>query len=217
MQKRPHAFDTLYTQMIAAGEAGGILDTILQRLSTYIEKQAKLKSQVRAAMVYPIAVLSIAAIVVFVILWQAVPTFTVLFEGLGAELPLATRIVIWASKTLIVAVPFLLGAFVGASYALRRYYATTAGRLRIDGLLLKTPILGKIFRKIAVARFCRTLGTLISSGVPILDGLDITAKTAGNAVIERAILAVRIAHRARRDDRRAAQGHRRVSARWWRR
>ena len=191
MQKRPHAFDTLYTHMVAAGEAGGILDTILQRLSTYIEKQAKLKSQVQSAMIYPIAVLSIAAIVVFVILWKVIPTFTMLFAGLGAQLPLPTRIVIWASKALIVAMPFLIGFAVLAGWLFKRYYSTPNGRMRIDGMLLKMPLLGKIFRKIAVARFCRTLGTLTSSGVPILDGLDITAKTAGNAVIEAAIILVR--------------------------
>ena len=191
MAKRPNAFDTLYTQMVASGEAGGILDTIPQRLSTYIEKQAKLKAQVRAAMIYPISVLSIAGIVVFVILWKAVPTFTTLFAGLGAELPLATRVVIWASKALIFAIPFLCAGVPTVSYLLRRYYGTKGGRMRIDNMLLKTPILGKIFRKIAVARFCRTLSTLMASGVPILDGLDITARTAGNAVIELAISVVR--------------------------
>ena len=191
MQKRPHAFDALYTHMVAAGEAGGILDTILQRLSTYIEKQAKIKSQVRAAMIYPTAVLSIAAIVVFVILWKVIPTFTLLFEGLNATLPLATRIVISASKGLIFAMPFLIAGFLIVSYSLKRYYDTPDGRMRIDGMMLRAPLVGKIFRKIAVARFCRTLGTLTSSGVPILDGLDITAKTAGNAVIESAIRMVR--------------------------
>jgi type IV pilus assembly protein PilC len=142
-------------------------------------------------MIYPIAVLSIAAIVVFVILWKVIPTFTTLFEGLNAQLPLATRIVIWASKALIFAAPFLVVGFMGASYAIRRYYATPNGRMRIDNMLLRMPLIGKIFRKVAVARFCRTLGTLTSSGVPILDGLDITAKTAGNAVIESAIKVVR--------------------------
>jgi type IV pilus assembly protein PilC len=192
MQKHPYAFDALYTQMVTAGEAGGILDIILQRLATYIEAQAKLKSQVRAAMVYPVAVLSIAAIVVFVILWKAVPTFTVLFEGLGAELPLATRIVIWMSKSMILAGPLLCLAVPAGSYGIRRYYGTAAGRLRVDGLLLRAPVVGRILRKIAVARFCRTLGTLISSGVPLLEGLAITARTAGNAVIEQAIGAVRV-------------------------
>jgi type IV pilus assembly protein PilC len=191
MEKRSNAFDTLYTHMVAAGEAGGILDVILKRLSTYIEKQAKLKAQVRSAMIYPITVLSIAAIVVVIILWKVIPTFTELFNGLGAQLPLATRITIWASKKLIISMPFLIIGGVAAVYLFRRYYGTTNGRLRVDRILLKMPLVGKIFRKVAVARFCRTLSTLLGSGVPILDGLDITAKTAGNAVIEGAIRQVR--------------------------
>jgi type IV pilus assembly protein PilC len=191
LQRQPHAFDALYTQMVAAGEAGGILDTILQRLAVYIEKQAKLKSQVRSAMIYPAAVLSVAAIAVSVILWKVIPTFTLLFEGLNAELPLATRLVIWASKTLIITMPFLIGLGVGALWLFRRYYSTSGGRMLVDRLLLRLPLAGKIFGKIAVARFCRTLGTLTSSGVPILDGLDITARTAGNAVIESAVRQVR--------------------------
>jgi type IV pilus assembly protein PilC len=191
MGKRPYAFNHLFTHMVAAGEAGGILDTILKRLSAFIEKQAKLQSQVRSAMIYPIAVLSIAVIVVMVILWKVVPAFTSLFEGLGATLPLATRVVIWASKSLVVGMPFIVVGVMGISYGLRRYYGTEKGRMNIDNMLLKMPLLGKIFRKVAVARFCRTLSTLMSSGVPILDGLDITAKTSGNAVIELAIKTVR--------------------------
>jgi type IV pilus assembly protein PilC len=177
--------------MVAAGEAGGILDTILKRLSVFIEKQAKLVSQLRSAMIYPAAVLSIAAIVVIVIMVKVVPTFTTLFEGLGAELPMATRMVIWMSKKMIVFLPFMVGGVMLGAYLVRRYYRTTAGRLRIDAMLLKMPLVGKIFRKVAVARFCRTLSTLLSSGVPILDGLDITAKTSGNAIIEGAIKQVR--------------------------
>ena len=191
MSKRPYAFDALFTNMVAAGEAGGILDVILKRLSAFIEKQAKLISQVRSAMIYPIAVLSIAAIVVVVIMVKVVPTFTQLFEGLGAQLPMATQVVIWISKKTIVAMPFMVaGAFLGA-YMFRRYYQTINGRLRVDATLLRMPLLGKIFRKVAVARFCRTLSTLMSSGVPILEGLDITAKTSGNAIIENAIKQVR--------------------------
>jgi type IV pilus assembly protein PilC len=191
MAKRPHAFDQLFTHMVAAGEAGGILDLILKRLATYIEKQAKLISQVRSAMIYPVAVLSIAAIVVTIILIKVIPTFTLLFEGLGAQLPFMTRAVIWMSKKLIVALPFVAGGMLGVGYLFRRYYQTPAGRMRVDNTLLHMPLVGKIFRKVAVARFCRTLATLLSSGVPILDGLDITAKTAGNAVIEAAIRHVR--------------------------
>ena len=191
LERRGQAFDPLYTHMVAAGEAGGILDVILQRLSTYIEKQVKLRAQVRSAMMYPAVVLSIAAIVLVVILWKVVPTFTLLFAGMNAKLPLPTRVVIGMSNALIYALPFLVGGAVGLAYLFRRYYRTTLGRLRVDGILLKTPMIGKILRKVAVARFCRTLGTLISSGVPLLDGLDITAKTAGNAVIEAAVRLVR--------------------------
>jgi type IV pilus assembly protein PilC len=191
MQKRPYAFDALFSNMIAAGEAGGILDTILQRLSTFIEKQAKLVSQVRSAMIYPIAVMSIAAIVVTVIMVKVVPTFTSLFAGLNAKLPFTTLAVIWVSNKTIIALPFIIAGGVLAGFLFRRYYATTAGRLRVDAILLRLPLLGVIFRKVAVARFCRTLSTLIGSGVPILDGLDITAKTSGNAIIEGAIRTVR--------------------------
>ena len=191
MQKRPYAFDALYTNMVAAGEAGGILDTILKRLAVFIEKQAKLISQLRSAMIYPIAVLSIAVIVVMVILWKVVPTFTALFEGLNASLPLATRVVIWMSKQLVFGMPFLIAGGFVAVYMVRRYYLTEAGRMRIDAMMLRMPLIGKIVRKVAVARFCRTLSTLLSSGVPILDGLDITARTSGNAVVEQAIKQVR--------------------------
>ena len=192
MAKRPYAFDSLYSHMVAAGEAGGILDTILKRLSTFIEKQAKLTAQVKSAMIYPISVLSIALIVVLVILWKVIPTFTDLFNGLGATLPFATRLVIWLSKKVVIGMPFMIGGASLASYGMRRYYGTPDGRMRVDSILLRMPLLGKIFRKVAVARFCRTLSTLLSSGVPILDGLDITAKTAGNAVVESAIKTVRM-------------------------
>ena len=191
MQKRPYAFDGLFTNMIAAGEAGGILDVILQRLSTFIEKQAKLVSQVRSAMIYPIAVLSIAAIVVTIIMVKVVPTFTSLFEGLGAKLPFLTLAVVWVSNKTILALPFMAAGIVGGMFLFRRYYGTPAGRLRVDAILLRMPLLGTIFKKVAVARFCRTLSTLISSGVPIMDGLEITAKTSGNAIIEGAIRQVR--------------------------
>jgi type IV pilus assembly protein PilC len=191
MQKRPFAFDALYTNMVAAGEAGGILDTILKRLATFIEKQAKLISQVRSAMIYPIAVLSIAVVVVAIILWKVIPTFTALFEGLNASLPLPTRVVIWMSKKLIIGFPIAIALGVTVAYLFRRYYSTPNGRMRVDGMLLRMPLVGKILRKVAVARFCRTLATLLGSGVPILDGLDITARTSGNAVIEAAIKQVR--------------------------
>ncbi len=191
MKKHPKTFDALFTNMIAAGEAGGILDTILKRLATYIEKAVKLKSQVKSAMVYPIAVIVIATGVVGVILWQVIPTFANLFAGLGAQLPLPTRIVIGASNILVDFMPFILAGAVAIGFALKRYYATDGGRHVIDRMVLKLPVLGPIMRKIAVARFCRTLSTLIASGVPILDGLDITAKTAGNVIIEDAIQVTR--------------------------
>lgn len=191
MRKHPKAFDPLFTNMVAAGEAGGILDTILKRLATYIEKNVKLKGQVKSAMIYPIAVIVIAALVVGVILWKVIPTFAQLFEGLGAELPLPTRVVIWMSNSLVSYFPVMIGAFFVLGWAFRTYYKTEGGRRVVDGTMLKAPVLGLILRKIAVARFCRTLATLISSGVPILDGLDITARTSGNAIIEDAVMVTR--------------------------
>ena len=191
MKKHPKTFDPLFTNMIAAGEAGGILDTILKRLATYIEKAVKLKSQVQSAMIYPIAVIVIAALVVGVILWKVIPTFANLFAGLGAELPLPTRIVIALSNGLVRFMPFVLvgiGAFV---FGFRSYYASSNGRRVIDAGVLKLPVLGSLMRKIAVSRFCRTLSTLLASGVSILEALDITARTAGNAIIEEAIQTTR--------------------------
>jgi type IV pilus assembly protein PilC len=191
MRHYPRTFDALFTNMVAAGEAGGILDTILKRLATYIEKAVRLKGQVKSAMIYPAAVLFIAAGVVFVILWKVIPTFAQLFAGLGADLPLPTRIVIWLSNALVSFMPVLIGGVIALTFAVRAYYRTYRGRRVIDRGLLMAPILGMILRKVAVARFCRTLSTLISSGVPILDGLDITARTAGNAIIEDALLQTR--------------------------
>ena len=191
MRKHPKTFDPLFTNMVAAGEAGGILDTILKRLATYIEKAVKLKGQVKSAMVYPIAVIVIAGLVVGVILWKVIPTFGAMFASLGAELPMPTRIVIAMSNGLVRFGWIGLIATGAAGWAFKSYYATPRGRRVVDGAVLKMPILGTIMRKIAVARFCRTLSTLIASGVPILDGLDITARTSGNAVVEDAILSTR--------------------------
>jgi type IV pilus assembly protein PilC len=191
MRKHPKTFDPLFTNMIAAGEAGGILDTILKRLATYIEKAVKLKGQVQSAMIYPVAVIVIAGVVVGVILWKVIPTFASLFSGLGADLPLPTRIVIALSDNLVSYFPIILVAGGAAGYGFKQYYATTNGRRVIDATTLKMPVLGNIMKKIAVARFCRTLSTLISSGVPILDGLEITAKTSGNAIVEDAIMLTR--------------------------
>src|SRR5882762_5164317 len=191
MRKHPKIFNDLFTNMVAAGEAGGILDTILQRLAQYIEKSVKLNSQVKSAMIYPVSVISIACIVVAVILWKVIPVFAALFKGLGAELPMPTQIVIWLSN-FIADYWWLIGIVtVGTIYSLRRYHETYKGKRILDGIILKMPVLGMLMRKIAVARFCRTLATLTSSGVPILDGLQITARTAGNAIVEDAIMATR--------------------------
>jgi type IV pilus assembly protein PilC len=191
MRKHPKAFDDLFCNMIAAGETGGILDTILKRLATYIEKSVKLKAQIKGAMMYPVAVISIAAIVITVILWKVIPTFAAMFAGLGATLPLPTRIVIAMSNWLVrLMVPLIIGGFLFVQ-AFRRYYATYGGRRVVDRMLLRLPIFGELLRKVAVSKFCRTLATLISSGVPILDGLEITARTSGNAIIEDAIMGVR--------------------------
>src|SRR6476660_9668989 len=191
MKKHPKTFDALFTNMIAAGEAGGILDTILKRLATYIEKAVKLKSQVKSAMVYPIAVILIAGVVVAAILWKVIPTFAGMFASLGAELPLPTRIVIKLSDLLVKFGWMGIVALGLLGWAFKSYYGTERGRRVVDAVVLKLPVLGLIMRKIAVARFCRTLATLIASGVPILDGLEITARTSGNAIVEDAILATR--------------------------
>jgi len=191
MKKHPKAFDALFTNMVAAGEAGGILDTILKRLATYIEKAVKLKSQVKSAMVYPVAVIVIAVIVVGVILWKVIPTFANLFAGLGADLPLPTRIVIAMSNGLVRFMPFVLVGIGAAVFAFRAYYNSPSGRHTVDAVILKMPVLGSLMRRIAVARFCRTLSTLLASGVSILEALDITAKTAGNAIVEEAIMTTR--------------------------
>jgi type IV pilus assembly protein PilC len=191
LRKHNKVFNDLFCNMIAAGESGGILDTILQRLSAYIEKAVKLKGAVRSAMIYPVAVISIAIGVVVIILWKVIPTFALLFEGLGATLPLPTRITIAASNFLGRYMPVLVLGMGAFAFFVNRYSKTYKGRRHIDAIILKMPVLGDLMRKIAVARFCRTLGTLIQSGVPILEGLEITARTAGNSIIEDAIMATR--------------------------
>ena len=191
MKKHPKTFDALYSNMIAAGEAGGILDTILKRLAVYIEKSVKLKGEVKSAMIYPVAVVVIAAVVVAAILWKVIPTFAQMFAGLGAQLPAPTLFVIWLSDNLVAYGWLLIIALGLIGYGLKQDYATNGGRHVIDAVALKVPILGNIIRKVAVARFCRTLSTLLTSGVPILDGLDITARTAGNIIIEDAIQVTR--------------------------
>lgn len=195
LERHPRVFDSLYSSMVAAGEAGGILDTILRRLSTYIEKAVKLKRAVLSAMVYPAVVLVVAIAIVLLILWKVVPMFTTLFTSLQAELPWPTQVVIATSRLVGHSLPFLmLGAF-GLGYIFRRYYATPGGRHAMDRALLKIPILGGVMRKIAISRFSRTLATLLSGGVPILESLAITARTAGNAVVEDAVLKTRAAVR----------------------
>ena len=195
LQKHPKVFDNLYTHMVEAGETGGVLDLILQRLATLIEKVVKLKRSIVSASIYPAAVVVVAIAAVVTIMVVVIPQFEQIFLGLlgpGEALPLPTRIVMlisnflagWGGLGLLVA---LIGSVVGISY----YYKTANGRFVIDGLLLKTPIFGGILRKIAVARFARILSTLLSSGVPILQSLEITAKTAGNVIIEQGIMKVR--------------------------
>lgn len=193
LAKHPKAFDQLYVNLVAAGEVGGILDTILNRLAAYIEKAMKLKKQVKGAMVYPATIMSIAVIVVGVILVFVIPTFAKMFADFGGDLPAPTKFVIALSnffkKYIILMV---VGFFVFVS-VFKKYYATAKGRKTVDGLALKAPIVGPLIRKVSVAKFTRTLGTMISSGVPIMDGLEIVAKTAGNVVVEEAIYKVRSA------------------------
>ena len=195
MARHPKVFDQLYSNMVEAGETGGILDIILQRLSTFIEKIVKLKRDVISAMIYPVAVILLAIVAVAIIMVVVIPQFQNIFLGLlgpGEQLPLPTRIVVGISNFLagwgglVILVSIIAGAV-----ATRFYYKTPGGRKLIDRILLKIPIIGPIFRKIAVARFSRTLSTLLSSGVPILQSLDITARTAGNVIIEEAIIKVR--------------------------
>src|SRR5579883_171254 len=192
LRKHPRAFNELYVNMVAAGEAGGILDTILMRLAVFMEKNDALVRKVKGAMIYPGVIMSVAAIAVSVLLIFVIPVFENMFGSVGLALPLPTRIVIGLSK-------FLrgwgglatAGAVVGGVALLKRYYKTPTGKLQIDKMLLAFPVLGDVLRKSSVSRFTRTLGTLISSGVSILDGLEITAKTAGNRVIQDAIMASR--------------------------
>jgi type IV pilus assembly protein PilC len=191
LKKHPKVFSGLYTNMVEAGEAGGILDTILNRLAAYIEKAMTLKKRVKTAMFYPATIVSVALVVVTFLLMYVIPTFEQLFAGFGASLPLPTVIVLKLSNFVQAYILFIIGGLVGTVVGLRMYYRTEGGKRAIDGLLLRLPIFGTLIRKVAVAKFTRTLGTLVSSGVGILDGLDITARTAGNKVVEDAILKAR--------------------------
>lgn len=192
LKKHPRIFSELYCNMVAAGEAGGILDTILNRLAVYIEKAMKLKRKVRGAMIYPAVVTTIAILVVAVIMIVVVPTFAKMFAQLGGTLPLPTRIVISISNFLGgIGGLMVLGLIIGFFVFVIQLRRTEKGKKAVDAILLKLPILGIILNKVAVAKFTRTLGTLVSSGVPILDGLEITAKTSGNKVVEHAVMDVR--------------------------
>ena len=191
MRKHPKAFSDLYTNMVAAGEAGGILDTILNRLAVFMEKNDALVRKVKGAMIYPTVILCVAGLCVIILLWKVIPVFSSMFDSVGMELPLPTKVVIGLSYFLTTYWWALL--IGGGSFALfmKRFYATPGGQLAIDRTLLKVPVLGDVLRKSAVSRFTRTLGTLISSGVSILDGLEITARTSGNRVVQDAIMGSR--------------------------
>jgi type IV pilus assembly protein PilC len=193
LRRHPRAFDDLFTNMVEVGESGGILDVVFQRLAAYIEKAAALKRKVKGAMIYPASIMGVAALVVIFMLTFVIPTFTKMFKDLGADLPLPTQVVVWLSEFVRTYILLIIAAIVGCVFALRAYYRTEKGQSTIDALLLKVPVMGSLIRKVAVARFTRTLGTLVSSGVPILEGLRITARTAGNKVVEKAVLQCRVA------------------------
>ena len=186
--KHPQAFSGLYVNMVAAGEAGGILDTILMRLATFMEKNDALIRKVKGAMIYPGVIMTVAGMAITVLLIFVIPVFENLFSSAGLALPLPTRVVMSASRFLTSYWYIVLGGIGAAVFLFRRYRATSSGKLKIDKFLLRVPVLGDVLRKSAVSRFTRTLGTLISSGVSILDGLEITAKTAGNRVVQDAIM-----------------------------
>ena len=191
LKKHPKVFDNLYVNLVAAGEVGGILDTILNRLAAYIEKAMKLKSQVKGAMVYPISIISIAAVVIVGLLVFVIPIFASMFADFGQALPMPTQIVIAMSNFLQRWWWLIGGSAYGAFFGFKKYYATEGGKKVVDELVLKLPVFGDLLRKVAVAKFTRTLGTMITSGVPIMDGLEIVAKTAGNKTIETAIMKTR--------------------------
>ena len=187
LKQHPKVFTSLYANMVEAGETGGILDTILNRLAQYMEKAMALKGKVKSAMIYPSTIVSVALVVVIFLLVFVIPTFKSMFEGFGAALPLPTEIVLAMSRIVRGYFLYGVGVIVALIVSLRMWYKTPAGKLAIDSFMLKTPVFGVLIRKVAVAKFTRTLGTLISSGVAILDGLDITARTAGNKVVELAV------------------------------
>jgi type IV pilus assembly protein PilC len=191
LSKHPKVFDSLFVNLVAAGEVGGILDTILQRLAAYIEKAEKLKSQIKGAMTYPIVVVGIAIIVIAVIMIFVIPVFQDMFSSFGKALPYPTQVVVAMSNFSKGNIHYIIGGLIVFVWAFRRYRRTASGKRNIDSLLLKLPIFGELIKKVAVARFTRTLGTMVSSGVPILDALEITAKTAGNVIVEEVIFDAR--------------------------
>ena len=191
LARHPAVFDELYINMVSAGEMGGMLDTILVRLAAYMEKAMKLKAQIKSAMIYPISVVCVAVLVTALLLAYVIPVFSEMFAGFGEELPLPTQLAINLSAVVVAYFWYLVAGSVGTLVSMRAYYRTERGRQTIDGLVLRLPLIGDIVRKAAVARFTRTLSTLVSSGVPILDALAITGKTAGNTVVEKAVLAAR--------------------------
>lgn len=191
LKKFPKHFDDLFTNMIAAGEAGGILDAILRRLASYMEKAAKLKSKVKGAMTYPIVTLIIAVLVLAVILIFVIPVFEEMFADFGGELPAATRVVVSMSELVKSKIIYIIGAIIIFTIAYKKFYSTEKGRDVVDDLVLKFPVFGDLLRKVAVAKFTRTMGTMLASGVAILEALDIVAKTAGNKTVEKAIYDVR--------------------------
>ena len=191
LKKYPKQFDNLFVNMIAAGEAGGILDTILRRLSHYMEKAAKLKSQVKGAMIYPLITIIIAIVVIAIIMVFVIPVFKEMFEGMGGSLPLPTQIVVAMSDFVKNNILYIIGCSGLTIFAVKKYYNTEKGRILLDDLLLKLPVVGMLLRKVSVAKFTRTMSTMLTSGVAILSALDIVAKTAGNKTIEKAIYDVR--------------------------
>jgi type IV pilus assembly protein PilC len=191
LRKHPKVFDELFCNMVAAGELGGILDTILNRLAAYIEKSVRLKKRVKGAMTYPVTVLCIALLVVSIILIYVIPVFQEMFKSFGGELPKPTQFVVWLSECLKKYAVFAVLAIIGLVIAFRKFYHTERGRRLVDRNMLRMPLFGTLIRKVAVAKFTRTLSTMLSSGVPILDGLEIVAKTAGNKTVEAAVYKTR--------------------------
>ena len=195
LAKHPKIFDDLYVNMVQAGEAGGVLNTILNRVALFIEKATKLKKKVKGAMIYPSAIIAVAVIVVAILLVFVIPVFAELYGSMGKALPVPTQMTINISNWFVANWYFMFGGLIGIVIAIRAYYQTEQGRMNIDRVMLRLPIVGDLLRKVAVARFSQNMAILLSSGVPILDGLAITARTAGNRVVERAIMDARVSIR----------------------